>query len=246
MTKLSVNLNKFALLRNARGTDYPNLLKMANRCIQAGVHGITVHPRPDQRHITYSDVSDLAQLMKNHPELEFNIEGNPTPKFMEVVLAASPHQCTLVPDAPDQLTSDHGWNLQKDSNTLLPILETLQSHGIRVSIFMDPDVEQIALAKSVGTDRIELYTESYARAFEADSQETIRQQFAEAAACAKETGVGVNAGHDLNLQNLGYFLQIPEILEVSIGHAIVVESFDFGLENTLQRYLQIIKDVQLS
>lgn len=241
MTKLSVNLNKFALLRNARGTDYPNVVKMAVRCIESGVHGITVHPRPDQRHITYEDVYDLSELLKGHPSVEFNVEGNPTPKFMEVVMAAKPDQCTLVPDAPDQLTSDHGWDLKNNRDALKPIVSDLQKEGIRVSIFMDPDVEQVELATSVGTDRIELYTESFARAFENNAQGPVWMKFKDAAACAESQNIGINAGHDLNLDNLGIFLEIPNILEVSIGHAIVVESFDNGLESTLNHYLEIIE-----
>ena len=177
MTTLSVNLNKFALLRNARGTDFPNLLKMARRTIAAGVHGITVHPRPDQRHIRYSDVHDLSGFLKDQPGIEFNIEGNPIPKFMEIVKAVKPDQATLVPDAPDQLTSDHGWDLRKEAERVAPIVRELQAEGVRVSLFMDPEPDAMALAKQVGTDRIELYTESYAHAFGTDAQQETYDRF---------------------------------------------------------------------
>ncbi len=241
MTKLSVNLNKLALLRNARGTDFPNLLKMARRTIAARVQGITVHPRPDQRHVTYSDVYDLSQLVSEHPAVEFNIEGNPIHKFLDIVGEVKPTQCTLVPDATEQLTSDHGWNLREDRERLLPIIKNLQAKGIRVSLFMDTEIGQIDIAKTIGADRIELYTEPYAKAFATSCEHEVWVRYRSAAAHAKHIGLGVNAGHDLNLQNLGLFLSIPGILEVSIGHAIVVESFDHGYEGTLRRYLEIIE-----
>ncbi len=240
MTKLSVNLNKFALLRNSRGTDFPNLLHMARRCIAVGVHGITVHPRPDQRHVRYSDVADLSALLKDHPAVEFNIEGNPIPAFLEVVLAVRPTQCTLVPDSPGQLTSDHGWNLKSDGERVRPIIAQLREAGIRVSLFMDTDLAQIDITRSVGADRIELYTEPYARAFGTPPQEEVLGHFRRAALHAQKVGLGVNAGHDLNRHNLATFLTIPGILEVSIGHAIVVEAFDCGLEQTLRGYLEIV------
>lgn len=243
MTNLSVNLNKFALLRNSRDTDFPNLIGMAKRCIAAGVHGITVHPRPDQRHIRYSDVAELSALLRDHPTVEFNIEGNPIPAFLEIVQAAQPAQCTLVPDSPSQLTSDHGWDLKTESDGLRSIIDQLHRHNIRVSLFMDPDPGQIDIASSLGADRIELYTEPYARAFGTAKQEQVLDCFREAALHAQAIGMGVNAGHDLNLQNLARFLTIPGILEVSIGHAIVVESFDCGLERTLEKYLAIASRV---
>lgn len=243
MTKLSINLNKFALLRNSRGRDYPNVLQMAERCVAAGAHGITIHPRPDQRHAKYSDAEELSQWAKQHPHIELNIEGYPLPEFLDVVKAAQPHQCTLVPDDPNQLTSDHGWDLQKDHNLVVPIVQELQAQKIRVSLFMDPEPASMPLAKKIGAHRIELYTESYAQAFGTPSQEAVRAKYQKTAAKAQELGLEVNAGHDLSLENLGYFLQIPEILEVSIGHALVVESFDEGLEATIQKYLQIIEDV---
>ncbi|MBF0277554.1 MAG: pyridoxine 5'-phosphate synthase [SAR324 cluster bacterium] len=240
MTKLSVNLNKFALLRNSRGRDYPNVLTMAKRCLDSGVDGITIHPRPDQRHAKYSDVYELAELLRQYPEAELNIEGNPVPEFLNVVKEAVPHQCTLVPDDPNQLTSDHGWDLKKDGNFVSSIVKDLQENQIRVSLFMDPVLDQIELAKGLGTDRIELYTEAYARQFAEGNKEKAVQDYQTAAAKAQELGLGVNAGHDLDLMNLEFFLKIPGVLEVSIGHALVVESFDHGLEETIRQYLKII------
>ena len=240
MTKLSVNVNKIALIRNSRDTDYPNVSNMARRAIAAGAHGITVHPRPDQRHIRYSDVHELSALTGRHPDVEFNIEGNPIPDFLKIVKDVRPDQCTLVPDDPNQLTSDHGWNLEKDSESLRSIVSDLQSAGIRVSLFMDPVREQIGRVKHVGAERIELYTEPYAHAFGTSDEDAVWKSFSEAALHAESLEIGVNAGHDLNLQNLPKFLTIKPILEVSIGHAIVVESFDHGFEGTLGRYLEII------
>ena len=240
MTKLSVNVNKFALLRNSRDTDYPNVTRMAERAIAAGAHGITVHPRPDQRHIRYSDVHELSALTRHHPDVEFNIEGNPIADFLEIVGEVRPDQCTLVPDDPNQLTSDHGWNLEEDCNSLVPIVNDLQSAGVRVSLFMEPVREQIDRVRSVGVRRIELYTEPYARAFGTSDEDAVWNRFAEAADHAESLGIGVNAGHDLNLKNLPKFLAIKLIEEVSIGHAIVVESFDHGFEGTLARYMKII------
>lgn len=242
MTKLSVNLNKFALLRNARGNDFPNLIKMAERTIAAGAHGITVHPRPDQRHTRYSDVYELACLLSNNSTVEFNIEGNPIPAFMDIIGEVKPAQCTLVPDAAEQLTSDHGWNLVEEGDRLFPIIQKLQAQGVRVSLFMDTESDQVEIAKSINADRIELHTEPYARSFGTSSQREVYDQFRNAAAHAQSIGLGVNAGHDLNLENLRLFLSIPGILEVSIGHAIAVESLDYGYESTLQNYLQIVGD----
>jgi len=241
MTKLSVNLNKFALIRNARGTDFPNLKWMGQRAIAAGVHGLTVHPRPDQRHIRYDDVPVLGGLCGEHPGVEFNIEGNPEAEFMDLVLATPPDQCTLVPDDPNQLTSDHGWRLDGDNRVLMEKISRLKDAGIRVSLFMDPDPEQIARVPATGADRIELYTESYARAYGTGEQSRSVESYRVAAQAALDCGLGVNAGHDLNLDNLAVFLEIvPNVLEVSIGHAIVVESFDQGFEKTLGRYLEIV------
>ena len=242
MTRLSINLNKIALLRNARGSDYPNLLHMARRALAVGVHGITVHPRPDQRHIRFDDVPVLAELCAQYADIEFNIEGNPTAEFLDLVLASRPDQCTLVPDDPGQLTSDHGWDLAGDISSLKEAIATLKDAGIRVSVFMDPDPEQIDRVPDTGADRIELYTESYARSSK-DGDVTELTRFADAARRAAQLSIGVNAGHDLNLFNLGPFLQqVPNVLEVSIGHAIMVESFDHGFEGALSRYLDILRD----
>jgi pyridoxine 5-phosphate synthase len=243
VTKLSVNVNKFALLRNSRDTDYPNLVQMARRALAARAHGITVHPRPDERHIRYSDVHELSSVLASCPDAEFNIEGNPTPEFLKLVLAVRPDQCTLVPDDPHQLTSDHGWNLEADGERLISVVGDLREAGIRVSLFMDPEIDQIERVPSTRAERIELYTEPYARAFGTEAEDEVWARFARAAAHARELGLGVNAGHDLNLVNLPRFLTIPSVLEVSIGHAIVVESFDFGFEGTLGRYLEILGTV---
>ncbi len=240
MTKLSVNLNKFALLRNARGINFPNVIHMGEKCILAGTHGITVHPRPDQRHIKRSDVYELSSFLTDFPEIEFNIEGYPMPDFLAMVAQVKPHQCTLVPDKPEQLTSDHGWDLSKEGEQLQPIISDLKQAGIRVSLFMDRELKQIELTKAIGADRIELYTGPYARAFISRKTKTILANYKRAANKAQEIGLGVNAGHDLNLQNIALFCSIPDILEVSIGHAIVVESFDFGLEQTIKKYLRIL------
>jgi len=242
MTTLSVNLNKFALVRNSRGSEMPLVTTIARRCIQAGCRGITVHPRPDQRHATYHDVEELTALCREFPGIESNIEGNPIPRFMEQVLKTKPDQCTLVPDAANQLTSDHGWDLQKDTTELAGIIDALRKAGIRVSLFLDPNpLANIDKAWDLGADRIELYTESYAAAFERHQHELVISDFQKAAAYAQSLGLGVNAGHDLNLHNLPFFLcSIPGILEVSIGHALVCDAWDFGLEETVRRYVKIV------
>ncbi|MBT7953014.1 MAG: pyridoxine 5'-phosphate synthase [Gammaproteobacteria bacterium] len=240
MTKLSVNLNKIALLRNSRDSDFPNLIDFANLCVDAGVHGLTIHPRPDQRHARYADVYNLAALVAEKNDIELNIEGNPTDKFLQVVLEARPTQCTLVPDDPNQLTSDHGWDINKHGERLKEIVGQLKEAGIRSSVFIDPDPEQIRLALGTDTDRIELYTESYARAFGGNNEQRIFEQFHEAAKVAQELEIGVNAGHDLNQENLAKFLTIHDILEVSIGHALTVESLLSGFEKTIKNYLTIM------
>lgn len=242
MTMLSVNLNKFALLRNSRDKDSPNLIDMANRCVKSGAHGITVHPRPDQRHSKYKDVRDLAALIDENPMFELNVEGNPSDSFLELIKQTQPNQCTLVPDLPDQLTSDHGWDLKTNGELLTPIIQDLQKSGIRVSLFLDPDVSEVDLARSIGADRIELYTQAYADAFGKTNQEEVLQEYRTAAFHAQRLGLGVNAGHDLNRSNLGLFLTIPGILEVSIGHAIAVDCLDYGLEGALRRYLKIVQE----
>ncbi len=248
MIALSVNLNKIALIRNSRDTTNPDIPEHAQMCIDAGADGITVHPRPDQRHIRARDCFDLAAMLS----VEFNIEGNPMtgprrsdrpgvgdyPGFMALVREIRPAQCTLVPDADAQLTSDHGFDLKRDGDRVAPLVEELQGLGIRTSLFMEPDPEQIRLAAQLGTDRIELYTESYARAFRTGTDlEAVLRKFVAAAEAALEAGLGVNAGHDLDLHNLPRFCAaVPGLLEVSIGHALVVDAIRMGLADTIAAY----------
>jgi pyridoxine 5-phosphate synthase len=243
MTRLSVNVNKVALLRNTRNLNLPSVLRAAALCVEAGAHGITVHPRPDQRHIRPADVDELSEMLS----VEFNIEGNPFsppagsyPGFMPIVRRVKPTQCTLVPDAPGQVTSDHGWNLRGDTRKLKDIIKELRDMNIRVSLFMDPVCEQIHQAAELGTNRVELYTEPYARAFNLGQVEASLAEYARAAQCAQEAGLGVNAGHDLSLKNLGKFVEIPGILEVSIGHALIAEALEMGLAATVKAYLKIL------
>lgn len=233
MTQLSVNINKIATLRNARGGNNPDVIKSAIDCEKFGANGITVHPRPDERHIRYQDVYDLKKVLST----EFNIEGNPKEeKFVELVLNNTPHQVTLVPDAENQLTSNHGWDTITHQDYLKSIISIFKSKGIRVSIFVDPIPEMIEAAASTGTDRIELYTESYARLFHQNKEEAIAPYII-AAETAKQFQLGVNAGHDLDLQNLAFFRHsIPNLLEVSIGHALITDALYYGLENTIQLY----------
>jgi len=240
MINLSVNINKVALLRNTRDLGIPSVLHAAETAVRAGAQGITVHPRPDQRHIRPSDVYELAEFIGTQPGIEFNIEGNPHLEFLNIVRSVQPHQCTLVPDSPEQSTSDHGWNLLEDAARLKPIVADLHRLGCRVSLFMDPDAEQIRRASETGADRIELYTQPYAAAFEAGNVEAVFQQYARAAAAAQESGLAVNAGHDLNLHNLAKFCQIPGISEVSIGHALIADALDMGLFNAVRAYLDIL------
>jgi len=247
MTALSINLNKISLLRNSREGNYPNIVKHAKLCIEHGADGITVHPRPDQRHIRPKDVRDLAELVRLQPNLEFNVEGNPFapaladyPGFLELVEETNPDQCTLVPDTDSQLTSDHGFDLHSSGKALYPIIQRLKSQGMRVSLFMDPDLEQIELAAKVGADRIELYTGPYAASWGSDGLETIFQQHLKAAQLATSLGIGVNAGHDLNLDNLAKFSSIPNLLEVSIGHAFIVDSLSMGMASTVQAYKKLL------
>ena len=235
MTNLSVNLNKVALLRNTRNLEIPSVTRSAIICMEAGAHGITVHPRPDQRHIRPADVYALAKIVT----VEFNIEGNPfQPPFMEMVRQVKPTQCTLVPDAPNTFTSAHGWDLAKDGQRLMPIIDELRTLKIRVSLFMNPDLAQIQRAKEVGAERIELYTEPYAAASHIGDVDAVLQQYTHAAHAALALGLGVNAGHDLNLQNLGKFCSIPGILEVSIGHALIADALEMGLSTAVKAYLQ--------
>lgn len=234
MTRLSVNINKIATLRNARGGNLPDVQKAAVDCQRFGAQGITVHPRPDERHIRYLDVRKLKPLVTT----EFNIEGNPVPAFIKLVSEIVPEQVTLVPDAPDALTSNAGWDTKTYKTQLTGIIRIFKSLGIRVSIFVDPDPEMVRHAVETGTDRVELYTESYARWYTENREKAIAP-FVRAAEAAAETGLGLNAGHDLNLDNLEYFNQIiPNLKEVSIGHALIADALYFGLENTIQLYLR--------
>lgn len=237
MIRLSVNINKIATLRNARGGNQPNLVKIAQDCERYGAQGITVHPRPDERHIRYDDVSDLIEVNTT----EFNIEGNPSREFIDLVIKNKPDQVTLVPDDPNQLTSDHGWNTIKNYDFLVEIISEFKNAGIRTSIFVDPDHKIIEGAVKTGADRIELYTESFARDFSKDPKSAIKP-FVASAILAKELGLGLNAGHDLSLVNLKYFAQnIPWLDEVSIGHALICDSLYYGLDNTIQLYLRCLK-----
>jgi pyridoxine 5-phosphate synthase len=237
MTALSVNINKVATLRNARGGNVPDLLKVARDLQRYGAQGITIHPRPDQRHIRYDDARKLPEVVTT----EYNIEGNPIPDFMELVLSIKPTQVTLVPDSIDALTSNAGWDTVKNKDYLKQIIEQFKGAGIRTSIFVDPDVQMVEGAKEVGTDRIELYTESYANGYLNNPEQAIAP-FVKAAEKAVELDLGINAGHDLSLENINYFSKhIPSLLEVSIGHALICESLYLGFENVIPMYLQRIK-----
>lgn len=237
MIKLSVNINKVALIRNSRGGNYPDLIQIAQDCEAFGADGITIHPRPDERHIRYSDIPALKEVVAT----ELNVEGNPTERFMKEVLLHKPHQCTLVPDSPSALTSDAGWNTQKENRFLTDVIKELKSAGIRVSIFIDPLVEMVEGADNCGADRIELYTGPYALMYRSDPEKAIEPHIS-ASRKAAELGLGVNAGHDLNLDNLRYYAQqIPNLLEVSIGHALITDSLYFGLSNTIPMYRNLLR-----
>ncbi len=238
MTKLSVNINKLATLRNSRGGNVPNLVTSAKDIESFGGQGITIHPRPDERHIRYQDAYDLSKVVTT----EFNIEGNPIPKFVDLVLAVKPTQVTLVPDAVDAVTSNAGWDTVKNKDFLIDVIQTFKSHGIRTSIFVDPNVAMVEGAKETGTDRIELYTESFAKAFSEGNQSGGIQPFIQAAEMATQLNLGINAGHDLSLDNIKFFKEhIPNLLEVSIGHALICESIYLGLENVVNMYLHRLK-----
>ena len=237
MTKLSVNINKIATIRNARGGNMPDVLKAAIDCELFGAQGITVHPRPDERHIRYSDVYEIRPMIHT----EFNIEGNPEPRFIELVLNVKPHQVTLVPDAHDVLTSNSGWDTKRHKDFLRDVIGTFKNAGIRTSVFIDPDVEMVKHAAETGTDRIELYTEAYAAHYFVDRIKAIAP-YLEAAKAANAAGLGINAGHDLDLNNLWYLNRmIPGLLEVSIGHALISEALYMGLEKTIGLYLQQLR-----
>jgi pyridoxine 5-phosphate synthase len=241
MTKLSVNVNKIALLRNSRAVGIPNLARLARIALEAGAHGITVHPRPDRRHILPEDVMELNALIAAHPGVEYNVEGNPFYQVMELVASVLPDQCTLVPDEPKAFTSDHGWDLRQDGERLRPIVAQLKRLGVRVSLFMDPIPENMIRAKEVGADRVELYTEPYARAFSTSDEAAALERYAAAARAAREAGLGINAGHDLNRENLTAFLRaVPDVLEVSIGHALVSDALEFGMAKSVSLYLDAI------
>ena len=247
-TVLSVNINKVALLRNTRHLDIPSVRRAAELCLEAGAHGITVHPRPDGRHIRSDDVYEIAALMKDWPHCEFNIEGNPLQNLMDFVhdLAARGlplHQCTFVPDSENQFTSDHGWTLSQDAEKLAPLIEQAHDRNVRVSLFMDPIAEAMAAAKAVGADRVELYTESYARSHADGHDEVALSRFALAAQAAAAINLGVNAGHDLNRNNLTGFLRaVPGVLEVSIGHALIADALELGYVATVVDYLRCIDE----
>ena len=238
MTQLSVNINKIATIRNARGGNMPNLTKFALDCERFGAQGITVHPRPDERHVRYADVHEIRPLLTQ----EFNIEGNPVPKFIELVNAVKPAQVTLVPDAENAITSNAGWDTIRHADFLRKVVADFQHHGIRVSIFVDPIPEMIRNAAEVGADRVELYTEAYATHYAANREKSI-QPYVTAAEVARECGLGLNAGHDLSLENLKYFhQQIPWCDEVSIGHALISDALYLGIEETIHQYLACLKD----
>lgn len=248
MTALSINLNKIALLRNSRPGNYPNVLDFGRMALNCGVQGITLHPRPDQRHIRPMDIYDISKLLQETNHCEFNIEGNPFaaatssyPGLLSLVETVKPQQCTLVPDSLSQLTSDHGFDLKISSEKLKPIIEQLRAWNIRISLFMDPDIQQIDLAKELGSDRIELYTGPYAKAFHdlSTQNNSVFDTYRIAAEHAQSIGLGVNAGHDLNLDNLPLFLSIPNILEVSIGHALTVDALTLGFDAAVRAYLKL-------
>lgn len=246
MTKLSVNINKIALIRNSRKGNNPSLEFFSKKIIESGAHGITVHPRPDLRHIRPDDLSDISLITKEL-DVEFNIEGNPYeerlgdyPGFLNLIDAVKPSQCTLVPDDSNQLTSDHGWNIHSEQNKLKDVLTYLKQNNIRSSVFIDPDISQLDAAKDIGVDRIEIYTGLFAEAFEKNDENTLAT-YREAIEYANDINIEVNAGHDLNLKNLATLLSYGDIKEVSIGHALISESLIHGIENTIQKYTKIIQ-----
>ena len=240
-TALSVNLNKVALVRNTRHLGIPSLIRAANQCLQAGANGITVHPRPDERHIRAQDVFDLADVLKAWPDREYNLEGNPFHNLMDFVRRVRPHQATFVPDSEGQFTSDHGWSFPLDAERLRPLIAECQALGVRVSVFMDPEPAQMALARAEGADRVELYTEPYAAAWGGAAQGEQLRRYAAAARAALDAGLGVNAGHDLNRDNLADFLRaVPGVAEVSIGHALIADALELGYARTVAGYLACI------
>lgn len=247
LTALSVNLNKVALVRNTRHLGIPSVTRAAELCLQAGAAGITVHPRPDERHIRAGDVGDLATLLKQWPKAEFNIEGNPFHNLMDFVREFRPHQATFVPDSEGQFTSDHGWSFPQDAERLKPLIDEAHALGVRVSLFMDPLPEAMTAARAIGADRVELYTETWARAHGTPDEARVLAQFADTARAALAVGLGLNAGHDLSRDNLGPFLRgVPGVLEVSIGHALIADALELGYEATVGDYLRCIVAAQPS
>ncbi|EHN65379.1 pyridoxine 5'-phosphate synthase [Comamonas testosteroni] len=236
-TALSVNVNKVALLRNTRHLGIPSVTRAAQICLEAGAQGITIHPRPDERHIRAQDVFELHELLKSWPGAEFNIEGNPTQNLMDFIRQTRPHQATFVPDSEDQFTSDHGWSFPQDAERLKPLIAECKALGVRVSLFMDPIPEQMAAAKAVGADRVELYTEPFAANWGKSEQEQQLQTYARAAQAALDAGLGINAGHDLNRDNLAAFVaRVPGLAEVSIGHALIADALELGYAETVKAY----------
>jgi pyridoxine 5-phosphate synthase len=241
MTKLSVNLNKVALLRNSRAVGIPSVIRAAELCVAAGAQGITVHPRPDERHIRRSDVHDLAALLRAHPAVEYNIEGNPFPEFMALVADVRPHQVTLVPDAPGAATSDQGWRLADSAGRRAPLIADIVRGGARVSLFMDVTSDEWTLAKELGAERVELYTEPFAAAHARGDASAVLKQCIAASEAAQRAGLGVNAGHDLSLENLPAFRRVPNVLEVSIGHALIADALERGLPATVRAYVDALR-----
>ncbi len=243
-TALSVNVNKVAWLRNARGGQQPSVVDFSRQCLEGGAAGITVHPRQDQRHIKYQDAYDLAELLKDFPEAEFNIEGTPNEELLNIVMEIKPHQCTLVPDSPDQLTSDHGWNVAQNESLLRDVIARLSSAGIRTCLFVDMDEKHLQKIQQVGANRIELYTGPYADNYGTAAMDSIVKQFSDTARAAVESGLEINAGHDLNQVNLAHFLaNVEQVKEVSIGHAFVCDCLQDGLSKTLAGYLKLTNGV---
>ena len=248
-TLFSVNLNKLALIRNSRGTDYPNLLTFVKKLIDLGVKGFTVHPRPDERHIRYQDVYDISEFLKDYKDVEFNIEGNPNEQFLALIREVKPHQCTLVPDSEDQLTSDHGFDILKHKDMLSKLSHELEAFGTRCAVFIDPDIEQIKAVIDSDVQTIEMYTEEWARAYDSSDDSAnndgkadfakVKQRFDECITLASQNGIRVNAGHDLNLENLADLLSMGNVAEVSIGHAFTIESLEQGMDNVVHQYLAI-------
>jgi pyridoxine 5-phosphate synthase len=241
-TALSVNVNKVALVRNTRHVGYPSVTRAAELCLKAGAAGITVHPRPDERHIRKNDVYEIAEMMRLWPDREYNIEGNPFHNLMDFIRAVRPHQATFVPDSESQSTSDHGWSFPQEAARLKPLIDECRAMGVRVSLFMDPVPQQMADCKAVGADRVELYTETWASAFGTPTEAAVLAQFKAAAQAAKEAGLGINAGHDLTLANLKAFIAaIPNLAEVSIGHAFVSDALEVGYAQAVKAYLAALK-----